>query len=402
MALLDGVNAPEIKVYLDVSQRATGAFLLGYSLLGGPDVLGFNSSFVTLLQIPSTDVSSVSIRRGRTREDQSFQAGQLVLTMDNQSGNYDPQKNFIDYQDSNGDSLLCARTGIRVTGTIAGVERDIFTGYIEQIDLVQGVNPSTVITCADALAWLSKTSISYTANYLSQIDSSVVNDVLAQAGWDMNMTNLSDAGTYVLGNGSTAFSMSDTPATICSTVASSTMGRFFVNRSGKPTFQSYSNIYSNPERFTLGDYSVTGFEVEYDDIAVSGGERYIVNSVTATNFGTSITRINSGSVSRFGNVPKTLTTYLEGNTVTATVAQLMADRFALPVYRVDSIGFDGYGITSSNWQSILTAELGDKVRIRRQPVYNSTFTTYICCLESINHDITATSWRISLNLSPSS
>ena len=90
MSLYDGTNAPLIKVYLDTGNRNGGLFTLGWSQLGGTDVLGTYVPFTTLTQFPTTDVKSISIRRGRTREDQAIQPGSLTLVMDNTLGSYDP------------------------------------------------------------------------------------------------------------------------------------------------------------------------------------------------------------------------------------------------------------------------------------------------------------------------
>lgn len=93
MALYDGTNAPLIKVYLDTGNRNSGLFTLGFSTLAptGTDVLAKYTPFTTLTQIQTEDVKSIAIRRGRTREDQTIQAGTLTLTMDNTLGTYDPE-----------------------------------------------------------------------------------------------------------------------------------------------------------------------------------------------------------------------------------------------------------------------------------------------------------------------
>ena len=85
MALYDGTNAPLIKVYLDTGNRTSGLFTLSWSALGGSDVLGSYTPFTTLTQLPTTDAKRITIRRGRTREDQQIQPGTLTLTMDNNS-----------------------------------------------------------------------------------------------------------------------------------------------------------------------------------------------------------------------------------------------------------------------------------------------------------------------------
>lgn len=93
MALYDGTTAPLIKVYLDTGNRTSGLFTLGFSPLAptGTDVLGRYTPFSTLTQMPINDVKNISIRRGRTREDQAVQPGTLTLSLDNTLGTYDPE-----------------------------------------------------------------------------------------------------------------------------------------------------------------------------------------------------------------------------------------------------------------------------------------------------------------------
>jgi len=70
-----------------------GLFTIGLSQLAptGTDVLGKYTPFTSLTEMPITDVKSIAIRRGRTREDQAIQPGTLTLSMDNTLGTYDPE-----------------------------------------------------------------------------------------------------------------------------------------------------------------------------------------------------------------------------------------------------------------------------------------------------------------------
>jgi len=87
MALYDGSNAPTITVEFDTSKL--GAFTLGISPLGGTDVLATGTA-TKWSAIPTTDIRTITMRRGRTREDQAVQPGTVTLVLENRTATYDP------------------------------------------------------------------------------------------------------------------------------------------------------------------------------------------------------------------------------------------------------------------------------------------------------------------------
>ena len=483
MALLDGTNAPIIRMYLDTSNRTSGKFILSYSLLGGADVLGKpDAPFTTKIQLPSTDMKAISIRRGRTREDQAFQAGQATITFDNLSGNYDPQLvqgfgtvsaatgtgttstytytysgtrqpfhvgdivsvqgffvgsdtswNFYNlpivsmgsgtftvnfahsgsgsgsggiafkgYMGQDLSPLLAGGTGLQITAQYnSGTEFSIYAGYIEDVQMDQGFTPEVTLTCADAITLLSKR-----VAYISTPDTPIAVDtqigqVLDGAGWN-SAYRLIYASTYNNGNIKSVMSAWDA----CNTIALSEMGRFFIDRSGKPTFHSFAFLYNRPTRNTFSDQQTAG-TIEFDEMSVTGGDKYVNNTITLTveNYqdgsdSKSITATNGASASRYGSISRTLTSYNWSSTDMKTIAGNMATHWATPTYRVDSIGFNPYGLGLSEWNTLLQTELGDRVTVKRTVPYDKE-NEYVLCVESINHDISPSDWRCSFNLSPS-
>jgi hypothetical protein len=484
MALLDGTNAPVMRIYLDTSNRTSGKFILSYSLLGGADVLGVpDAPFTTKVQLPSTDMRSVSIRRGRTREDQSFQAGQASIVFDNLSGNYDPQfpgggfgsvtaatgngttttytytysgswqpfhvgdivsvqglgiasgssLNFYNlpivsmgsgtftvewaqvgvssgtgvafkgYMGQDLSPLLAGGTGVQITAQYSsGTEYAIYSGYIEDVQIEQGFSPTVTLLCADAITLLAKR-----VAYISTPDTPIAADtqigqILNGAGWDSTY-RLILASTYSNGNIKQFLSAWDA----CNTIALSEMGRMFIDRSGKPTFHPFQNLYNRTARNTFSDQQTAG-TIEYDEVSVTGGDKYVINTITLTvdNFQDegdpkSVTVTNGASASRYGSISRELTSFNYSATDMRTIATNMATHWAVPAYRIESIGFNPYGLGSTEWTSLLQTELGDRVTVKRTVSYRDE-STYTCCVESINHDITPSSWRCSMNLSPSS
>jgi len=471
MSLFDGTNAPIIRVYLDTGNRSSGNFTLGWSQLGGTDVLATYTPFSTLTQFPTTDVKSISIRRGRTREDQAIQPGALTLVMDNTSGSYDPtfsksstvtaatgSAGVVTYTSSNtlkvGDivtvtgltasalnlslqtvtsvtstqftvansatgsctgqtgtyysgyvtssniNMLTAGTGIRVTAYLPSysAEVPIYSGYIEQVDKDLTLAPVVTFTCVDLLSFLARQQVVTNVNRLSDVPA--VAKILSDSGWTGSLGGDSTVN-YTLGPVPTGDAMS-----MINTIANNQLAMFYADTSGNATWYGAQYFTSSAQSSALtatDDRSVAN-SIEYDEIAVIGGEKYMVNTVNAavsyTNGTTAnITKFNNTSVGRFGTFTQDQTVYVQQSQASAMV-QALADHFALPKDRVDHISFDGFGFTQLLWLIIVDLDLGSRLTVKRTPIYGNELT-YDCYIQQLTHDITPTTWRMSMTLSPS-
>jgi len=374
------------------------------------DQLTTNTPYTSLVQIPSTDVRGISIRRGRTREDQTFQPGTMTLELDNWSGVYDPQMLNSTWS-FNGYSFFTAGRPMRVTATWSGTEYTLYSGYIEQIDIDQTLNPIVTITCVDILKQLGIVNVSGTFGFKKAVpgilftytNSGEVAGIIARAANIPGTTGVGGAGgayQLIMNN------VSGTALSLLENLVALQGGRVYAAKDGSIYFDGYDGIVPGSTSLTLSDQRTTG-TIEYDDISITPGSKYLLNQVILNNQdGTyNSTYTNSYSAQQNGLVTKTLTTY---NTYTgsgpawSTPFQYLADHFASNAYRVDSLSFNvmnlnGFG--GSVWASFLNLELGQRVSVARTPVY-TTATTYDCLVQSINHDITPDNWRVSLNLSP--
>ena len=390
MALFDGANAPTITVEFDLGK--VGIFTLGISQLGGTDVLGTASS-ANWQAVPTTDVRSISIRRGRTREDQANQPGTLALILENRSGNYDPDNPSSSYI-WNGYSILTRGLGVRVSATWSGTTYVIYRGYLEQIGVDASLDPVTTFQFTDALAQIGAYTIAaITSSYSGDTTATRVGRILDAAGWSASLRNLSGSRTMQPTTfGATALALSE-QADNCE------YGRFFADRQGNLTLIPYESLLTTPFRFTLSDTRASG-TIEYDTIQEAPGAKYLINTVTLTQSSTTNqTAVNSTSVIRYGTYQKAVDAPLLDNSVASTLAQVYADQNALPATRVERVEFDALGL-GSIWSSLLQTDLGDNVNVERTSVDNRT-RTFISLVESIDIDITPFNWRVGMNLSPS-
>lgn len=388
MSLYDGTNAPTITVEIDTGKL--GTFTLGVSKLGGTDVLGTTVTNWTALA--TNDVRSVSIRRGRTREDQAVQPGALILTLDNRSGTYDPDNASSSYT-WNGFTILTAGLAIRVKATYAATAYIIYTGYLENIDSDMTLDPVAIFYCTDALAILSRRTASITAP--QETTALRVNRVLDAIGWSASDRSLTSSRTLV------ASTVTDTALALSEVASTSEFGRLFASRDNKIVLQPYESLFTNPFRVTLSD-SRAAATIEYDNIVSNPGSKYLINTVAITDgTGAVTTATNTESLARYGTYQRSVTTQLAPAVSSpSALAQLIADKNALPATRIDSIDFSVVGMGSAVWPQFLQSEVGDNVTVERTSV-DGRARVFTSLIEALNHDITPSDWRVHFDLSPS-
>jgi hypothetical protein len=389
MALYNGTNAPTLTVEFDTSKL--GSFVLGISSLGGVDVLGTGATVWSA--IPTTDIRSASIRRGRTREDQAVQAGSLTLVLENRTSAYDPDNTTSSYY-WDGYSILSAGLGVRVSATWSGTTYVIYRGYLEQLDVDESLDPIATFQFTDALAWIARQSVTaISSSYSGDTTSTRLGRILDAIGWDSSLRSISGSRTMQPTTfGDTALSLGDQ-------VARCEFGRFYADRQGKITLLPWESTFSTTLRIAFSDTRASG-TVEYDTIVTNPGAKYLVNAVTINQAtGVSQTYTDTASQGRFGIYAKSYDAPLLDNTVALNLATIIASRYSLPKTRVDRVEFDAIGIDSSVWASLLQTDLGDNMTVQRTTVDSRT-RTFTSLVESIQFDFTPDNWRIGMDLSP--
>ena len=391
MALYDGSNAPTITVEFDISKE--GNFTLGISPLDGTDVLAAGTG-ANWSAVPSTDIRSISMRRGRTREDQAVQPGTVSLVLENRSGTYDPD-NISSIYFWDGYSILSAGLGIRVSATWSGTTYVLYRGYLEQLDVDESLDPIATFQFTDALAFISRQTVSaVSSSYAGDTTTTRLGRILDAINWDSSLRSISGSRTM------NATTFGDSALSLADQVARCEFGRFYADRQGNLTLLPYESTFSTPSRVAFSDQRTSG-TIEYDTIQTNPGAKYLVNSVTLTQ-ATGVTQQydNATSQARYGKFIKTWDAPLSDNPTAATLTQIIGDRYALPKTRVDRVEFDALGLDSSTWASLLQTDLGDNVTVQRTTV-DLRYRIFTSLVESIEFDLNPYNWRIAMNLSPS-
>lgn len=363
MAYYDGTNAPTITLQLLI-----------------------NYSWVT---VPTTDIKSISVRRGRTREDQNYQPGTLTVALDNISGQYNPDNQSSTYF-YGGRTYLDTAIKVQLLATWNSTNYTLYTGYIEDVQVDVSLEPVTTIIATDALAIFSKLYVS--ALTTNQSTKTRIETILTDIGYPSTQIG---TGSRIL----VPQDVANDALSLLEEAAACEFGRFWVNREGIPYFRSWDDLATMPFTLSLTDFHDL-YTVEYDLVNTEPGSRYRINKVNVTgNNGSSAYGfdIDTTSIADYGLYQKSYSLPLNSSTDCGNLATQIVGRFAFPATRVNHIEFEAVGMVNL-WDSILTTDLNYLVNVDRTTVdgYEMQVGGFV---EGLNFDITPESWRYSLELS---
>jgi hypothetical protein len=297
------MSLPNIRVYIkpDAAFKASGNGVLGTSVLGSGFLLGPPSaSFVEL-----TPITAVSIRRGRTRATDSFDAGTATVSFIDTTGTFNPDNtSSILYVD--GVSYIKPLRQFKITVTNEGTEYLLFTGYVNdfQYNYSPGVNAVQVtISAVDAFRVLSLGNVETiaTATY-NELSSERIKKILNQASIPIptGVQSIKAGDTYV----------DDDPGTVRSTleavqqVEHTEMGAFFMDADGYYTF--YGRKYL--QQLASGSVKMPlifdeSIGLGYEAITQTFDDENITNDITisATTSIAEVQKTNATSILDYSN-----------------------------------------------------------------------------------------------------
>lgn len=377
MSMLDGTNGPTLNVQFQI-----------------------DGSWQT---VPITDVRAISIRRGRERPDQRFDAGVLTVTFDNRSGNYDPDNMGGAYWPKLNDGLR-----VLVYATWQGTTTLLYVGYVESIDADYGFDATATFTCVDGMARLAKAFAKglKNASFDNETTSTRVNRMLTIAKWPTGTSWRTISGTVRL-----LPTKQDAPVLdIIEQCVLAEAGSFFANRTGGVTFQPLSAKFSQPTQLVLSDQREVN-TVEYDEIVATPGALQVVNQAVVTTGGkTQYIYTFAASVAAYGLSKVAVNAPIRTVANARNMARYLARKDAgmvssggpatpKPQMYVKSVSFEAAGLQSNLWDDLLTTELQNQLTIKRTTVDGRPITLNVV-VEGLNYDITPESWRVTYSTSP--
>lgn len=377
MGAFDGVNAPTLKIQFF-----------------------FNGSWTN---VPTTDLRAIDLYRGRTRSDQRFDAGQMIVTLDNRSGDYDPD-NLSGPWVSGGVTTLRADLRARLVAEYSGTYI-LFVGYLETTKLDAGFDATATMTFVDGISVLGRylAPVLRKEGFSNETTATRVGRMLTYAGWPTGASWRDLTGSVRMA--ATTQGNANAPLPIMDLIyqcVDAEAGSFYISKDGKATFVNLSDKFSRPTMLTFDDQrsSVT---VEYDEIDTNPGIFNFINAALV-NFkpkNKKITQVlfkNKPSVAKYGLKVNQFDTEILTLETANKLAQYYATYTKTPKTWCSSVSFNALAL-GILYPDFLQAELQDMCIVKRRTVDGRNLT-FNLVIEGFRHQITANSWRTTYYTSP--
>lgn len=338
---------------------------------------GINGSFTNV----SADlILEVDIRRGRQYQNDFLESGTAAVVLNNQSGAFDPSNTSSPWY-----GVLIAGMQVRISGNATV----IYTGFLEDNAVNQGIYPTVSLTFVDGLAQIAKAQAPALATSSFQEAANVrAARALDLASWSATARSLT--GTTVMQKTKQNMSCLE----MLEQCANCVGGRFYVSRTGVATLVDIADKFTRPTRLLFSDQGDAN-SVGYDGIITNPGTDYVYNEAIVFRGPKKAqkTARYTSSVSTYGLKSKKLDAPILSETSAANLALYAARKDADAVVLAEQIDFTAIGIGALA-TDMLETELNDLVQVKRL-TYDGRNITINCVVEGLAHSITADNWRVS-------
>lgn len=365
---------PTVEIAFDLSLAGSGDFFT----LGDP-VKGVLDSAVYVLGDDKTDVSddvkTVSIRRGRSDETTTIDAGTATVALDNRNRLYDPlaPASVSPYGPS-----VVPRKEILITVN----EKALFTGQVEDWDLQydRGGDSVTFAKCSDGFTLLSEDTLASGAG-ATGLSGSVIFQTASAVGWPMGRTAL-DEGTASVGVHTIE---NDTKALpYLQKIVAAESGMAFIGRDGTLTFRD--RISPRVDFGTV--FADDGTGVPFQNIEIQYGTEFLYTQVVVEYpAGSASAQSASPSVLSYGERKLTLDTFLPDGTEAGIIAAFLAGRYGEPTFKIVGLEVEMNGLTIAQQNRLLDLELGHGVTVLFTPNNIPPAIYREVAVDSIEHEI---------------
>jgi len=342
----------------------------------------------------SVDISSIilraSVRRGRNRILNKFEAGTAVVEIKDDTGDWNPANTAGPYY-----GKLIPLRKIRIWADYNGVRYYLFSGFITSYDTTFAIGADEVsrviLNCVDGFRLLNNVAISTVANTgAGQLSGTRINSLLDASTWPTSQRAIDAGDSTMQADPGTA---DRTVLEAIQTVENSEFGGFFMSAEGNATFYSRTTV-SQLADATPTIFSDTGVGITYGQIDLAFDDTLIVNNVSVQRLNgtnqvvsdqTSIDNYFIHSGARTGILVQTDTESLDQATM---ILQARKDA----TLRIDSMTLNlvDDGQTARNIAGI-NLEIFDLVNVTKA-MPGSTSITRELFVQGLQHDITRTTF----------
>jgi len=344
----------------------------------------------------SADVDRVTFSSGQAFELDDPQSGQCTILLDNYSGNYDPTNGSSPYN-----GALEVGIPVWIRAKWSGVTYNLWRGFVDDIQCDFGRQPSTTITCLDALELMGRTS--FTSGYPdADATGTRIGRILDNAAWPSSQRTL-DAGYSLCQATSDAANaalqqLSDTVAT--------ELGLLVQDGTGNIAFYDRLHPYlATRSQSVQATFSDDGTSVDMLSLVGDRSRQLVFNQTRITrNGGTeqvydaTSTAVLGGKTSQqqFGvrSFQGHAGTLLRSDPDAYALGGFIVARFQYPVNRITQINIDGAPL--GQWTALLGVQFLDRIRAIRNYGPNSIDAQGFVI--GIAQDISQDAWQVTFNI----
>lgn len=375
----------KVQIAFDLSANGVGDwFTLDDATKGKLDNATYLLGGDVLVDVTS-DVRSLSVNRGRSRQLQKFTAGQANLVLSNRSRKYDPTYTASPYY---GSIVPRKRVVIEHLGQV------MYSGNVEDWNFTYdlGGDNTAEPSCVDGFAYLAQQNAT-PGTTSPQLVGARINTYLTDAGWPVTQRRIA---TGVSTLGADVIAPDTNTLNYLQMAEISDAGAMFIGKDGAFVFRSRSDLqkYSSNVAFGSGGIGFTDIQVTY-------GTEELFTSVSVTYTGGTVTVSNTASEAAYGATDLTIDTLLSNASDASYVANWFLSKYATPTYRVNSLTVALHGLATADAQAVLGLELGDMVLVTWTPGNVGAALSRYVTVDGIKHDADPSQHFVTLTLSDS-
>lgn len=332
---------------------AVEGFILDDPIAGVLDNTEYTLGGVVFTDI-SDKVIEIAITRGKNRDLDRFNAGQLSVLVNNEDRSFDPNYSSATYKD-----LVVPRRQIRVTSDSLRQ----YTGIVDDWNFnysPDGKSRAEIISTDDFTLLARQNVTAGTAT--PQLSGARVSAVLNQesVAWPAARRDI-DAGASTLG----ADVFSGNALEYLQDVERSEQGQLFIAKNGDLTFKG--RLDATPTSGSITTFADDGTGIPFRTVLVNYGTELLVNTASVSSDAGTASATNSRSRTAFGISAESVETLVSSVAQLQNIADFIVAKFGDPEYRFSGVDLNLDNMTAPNRAAVLGLEIGDIILIKFTP-----------------------------------
>jgi hypothetical protein len=366
-----------------------GDFVVGTSLVGGPDLISSGYNAIT------SSAELVTIRRGRfSQVTDVIDAGDMTVQVLNLDRRFDPTYTLSPYY-----GRVRPGLGIRVRATAPTFgAKSLMTGQADELGFEYDVSGRsvTIFRATDALGQLGAAEFDAWTNSETTVQNKLAAIVQrAEVAFPTTKTSFG-AGIETLQSDSVSWGSNVLNA--MQVIARSEIGYLWADADNTLTFRNRTVAGTVASSATFGSGGIA-----YQTIAAKYGEflfsRVGVDRVGGTNQTAQVSNLASWQVANGSPRSLKLTNLLlASDAQSLALAQYLLNQYSSPTWQVSEVGVELAPLSNADTNTMLSLDIGSVVTVNFTPNDIAPVITQKCLVQGVQHDIVPGSHRMTLSL----